>query len=83
MAPTSEPQPARPACHAHGHDRYHHAVDADLKYGGFAWLKLFTGISAQPSEASFRCRQCGEVFETTTDPAILREFRRYPYVERK
>ena len=57
-------------------------VDADLKYGAGAWIKLFTGISAQPREASFRCRQCGEVFEMTTDPAILREFRRYPYVEK-
>ncbi len=73
----------RPTCRAHGHDRYHHAVDAELKYGGIAWLRLFTGVSAQPTEATFRCRECKEAFETTRDPLILSEFRRYPYIERR
>jgi hypothetical protein len=58
-------------------------VDAELTYGPGGWLRLFTGISAQPVGATFRCRQCGESFETTSDPGVLSEFRRYPYVERK
>lgn len=73
---------ARPMCRC-GHDRYHHAVDAELKYGSGGWLRLFTGVSAQPKTAAFRCRDCGEAFETTGDPRILREFRRYPYVLRE
>jgi hypothetical protein len=76
-------EPPLPTCRAHGHDRYHHAVDAQLKYGSGGWLRLFTGVSAQPRSASFRCRECGEVFETTSDPEILSEFRRYPYVHRR
>ncbi len=75
--------PPPPTCAAHGHDRYHHAVDAELKYGAGGWLRLFTGVSAQPIEATFRCRECGEAFENTTDSAILSEFRRYPYVEKR
>ena len=35
------------------------AVDADLKYGSGGWLRLFTGVSAQPRTATFRCRDCG------------------------
>jgi len=72
-----------PTCRAHGHDRYHHAVDARLAYGPWGWLRLFTGVSAQPRKAAFRCRDCGETFETTADRAILSEFRRYPYIERR
>jgi hypothetical protein len=71
-----------PACRAHGHDRYHHAVDAELTYSGGGWLRLFTGVSAQPTAGTFRCRECGEAFETTTDPAVLCQFRRYPYIDR-
>ncbi len=74
--------PARPACRAHGHDRYHHAVHAGLTYGSGGWIRLFTGVSAQPREIAFTCGDCGETFETTRDPRVLAEFRRYPYVMR-
>ena len=79
---TASDAPPRPTCRC-GHDRYHHMVDAELKYGGGGWLRLFTGVSAQPREGTFRCRRCGEAFETTADPNVLGEFRRYPYVQRR
>jgi len=73
---------ALPTCSC-GHDRYHHTVNAELKYGGGGWLRLFTGVSAQPREGTFRCRECGEAFETTADPTVLQQFRRYPYIDRE
>jgi hypothetical protein len=72
-----------PACRAHGHTRYHHAVRADLSYGMGAWFWVLSGASAAPKEISFRCSECDEVFETTRDPAVLHEFRRWPYVDRE
>ena len=77
-APTAPPVP-RPTCRC-GHDRYHHAVRPDLKHGVWAWLAFFNGISATPKEITFRCSRCGERFETTRDPRVLRAFRRYPDV---
>jgi len=47
------------------------------------WLRLFTGISAQPREIAFACSVCGETFETTRAPKVLQEFRRYPYIDRQ
>lgn len=80
-APSAMP-PARPTC-ACGHDRYHHAVRADLRYPSLGWLRLFSGISAQPRQIVFTCATCDQVFETTRDPRVLQEFRRYPYVDRR
>lgn len=71
---------ALPTCTACGHDRYHHAVRADLKYGPGGWLALFNGMSGTPREVTFRCAVCHETFETTREPAVLKQFRRYPYV---
>jgi hypothetical protein len=76
---TTPSTPARPTC-ACGHDRYHHAVRPDFKHGIWAWLAFFNGISATPKEIAFRCSRCGETFETTRDPHVLRAFRRYPDV---
>lgn len=73
--------PDRPTCFC-GHDRYHHAVRADLRYGGGGWLAILNGASGTPREITFHCAACGEVFETTTDPVILKQYRRYPYVDR-
>ena len=69
--------PERPTCRC-GHDRYHHWSRPDIKNGVGAWLLLFNGASATPKEITFRCGKCGEVFETTRDPAVLAAFRRYP-----
>ncbi len=72
--------PERPTCSC-GHDRYHHAARPDFDYGLGAWLGFFNGISATPKAITFRCAQCGETFETTRDPRVLRAFRRYPDVQ--
>lgn len=74
--------PDRPTCAAHGHDRYHHAVRADLKHGGGGWFALFNGMSSTPKQIAFTCSACGETFETTRDPEVLRQYRKYPYVNR-
>lgn len=72
-----------PACRAHGVDRYHHAARADLSFGAGSWIAILNGASGTPREITFTCSGCGEAFEVTRDPAVLREFRRYPYVDRK
>ncbi len=70
-----------PTC-ACGHDRYHHATRADLAYGVGGWLALFNGMSGTPREITFTCAACGQTFETTREPPVLKQFRRYPYVMR-
>lgn len=74
--------PARPTC-ACGHDRYHHAARPHFRHGAFAWILLFTGISAPLKAITFRCAVCGETFEQTKAPKVLKEFRRYPHVTRE
>lgn len=74
------PAAPRPACRC-GHDRYHHDTRPDLRYGVGGWLNFFSGISAQPKAITFRCAKCGEAFETSRDPAVLRAFRRYPNMD--
>ena len=78
----SGPSAGLPACRAHGVDRYHHAARADLSFGPGGWFAILNGASGTPREIAFTCSGCGETFETTRDPAVLREFRRYPYVDR-
>ncbi len=73
---------ARPTCSC-GHDRYHHSIRPDLTYGAGAWLRMFSGISGQPRQITFRCADCGDAFETTRDARVLQEFRRYPYIDRQ
>ena len=73
--------PDRPTCSC-GHDRYHHTTRADLAYGGAGWFALFNGMSGTPKRITFSCAACGETFETTTDPEVLRQYRRYPYVRK-
>ena len=80
--PAAGPEPAPPACRAHGVDRYHHAARADLSFGPGGWFAILNGASGTPREIAFTCSVCHETFETTRDPAVLRQFRRYPYVDR-
>ncbi len=72
----------RPACRAHGVDRYHHAARADLTFGPGGWFAILNGASGTPREIAFTCSLCSETFETTRDPTVLKQFRRYPYVNR-
>ena len=80
--PAGVPAAPLPACRAHGVDRYHHAARADLSFGPGGWFAILNGASGTPRAIAFTCSVCGETFETTRDPAVLRQFRRYPYVDR-
>ncbi|HIG75821.1 MAG TPA: hypothetical protein EYQ24_14930 [Bacteroidetes bacterium] len=71
----------RPVCSC-GHDRYHHWTRAELKFGGGGWFAILNGASGTPKQITFKCGRCGESFETTRDPVVLGEFRRYPYITR-
>ena len=71
----------RPTCSC-GHDRYHHWSRANLKFGGVAWLAILNGASGTPKSITFTCGKCGETFESSRDPIVLKEFRRYPYITR-
>ncbi|NNF58603.1 MAG: hypothetical protein HKN04_10205 [Rhodothermaceae bacterium] len=74
MSPST---PSRPTCRC-GHDRYHHFARPSFKNGVGAWVAFFTGVSATPKEIAFACARCGETFEVTREPAVLRAYRRYP-----
>lgn len=63
-----------PTCRC-GHDRTHHTVDAEPRYGFWAWVKLLTGITAAPKEVTWRCRRCGEVLGRTRNPRELEAYR--------
>lgn len=84
LPPRADAAPTEPlpACRAHGYDRYHHAARAKLSFNAGGWLAIFNGASGEPREIAFTCSVCGEAFENTRDPAVLRQFRRYPYVDR-
>ena len=71
----------RPVCSC-GHDRYHHHARADLTHGGGGWLALVNGVSSTPKRIVFTCAVCGETFEDTVDPEVLKQYRRYPYVRK-
>lgn len=71
----ASPPTALPTCRC-GHDRTHHWVRPEMRYGAKAWMLLFYGATAVPSEITFRCAQCGEAFETTRDPQLLKQYRR-------
>ena len=54
-----------------------------LRYGAGGWFNFFNGISAAPREITFTCGRCGAHIETTREPRVMREFRRWPDVMRE
>lgn len=73
-APAAIAPVAVPRCSC-GHDRRHPYVIADLIYVKGSGLKMWlVGASATPREVRYRCRKCGETFDSTTD---LTERRRH------
>ncbi len=66
--------PQKPTCSC-GHDRDHYMVSRDPEYtvSGSIWVAIF-GVSTRPIRLKFRCRRCGEVFEETTDKAMLARY---------
>lgn len=68
MMSAEAPRPAACRC---GYTRDHHMVSAEYEHTGFGWFCLLMGISARPIRIKYRCRRCDQVFDQTTDPAIL------------
>src|SRR5690606_11742846 len=70
-APGAKPLPA---CSC-GHDRNHPHVAAKRHYGLRGALPFFSGATGTPTRIEFRCRDCGETVEDTTDREVMRQFR--------
>ena len=71
-----EPKPAKPkGCL--GCDWYddidHGMVQRAPHYGFMGWAAVLFGISMVPSRIDYRCRRCGVVLDSTTDPKLLRD----------
>jgi hypothetical protein len=56
-----------------GFNRHHYLVEPVCNYNWWGWVRLTLGVTAWPVSVSFKCLQCGEIIETTTDPEVLRE----------
>jgi hypothetical protein len=67
---------SRPVCSC-GHDRYHPRVTAHARYSMFGAMYFLTGITGPPKEIVYQCGDCGEIIETSREPAEL-ESHRYP-----
>lgn len=70
-APRAPEAHTRPTCRC-GHDRTHFMVSPLGRYSltGWFWVTVI-GVTTRPRKVRFRCRQCGEVFDESTDPAVL------------
>lgn len=63
----------RPTCKC-GFDRKHHLVTAENEYSFFdKILVMIIGTTCVPIRTQYKCRQCNEIFDETTDPAELRQ----------
>jgi uncharacterized membrane protein YphA (DoxX/SURF4 family) len=69
-----------PACSC-GHDRTHGHVVPERSYNFIGALPFFSGVTPTPTRIVFRCRDCGEVVEDTTDRTVMRQFRYRRYAE--
>lgn len=70
-APRDPDSPARPTCRC-GRDRTHFMVSPLGSYtlAGWFWVTVI-GVTTRPRKVRYRCRTCGEVFDESTDPAVL------------
>jgi len=66
--------PDLPTCSC-GHDRDHYMVSPVPTYTFLGWFLVVLGISAPMTKMEFRCRTCDQVIETTTDVAIMEQYR--------
>lgn len=68
---TQDAPEALPTCRC-GHTREHEAVEAEPVYGGFTFLLgVMLGLGgSKPKSVKFRCTQCHEVIEESSDPAV-------------
>jgi len=57
-----------------GHERGHFMVSPEPQYTGLDWVWVIFGITTIPYEVRFKCRRCGDVFDRTTDDALMRRY---------
>lgn len=63
----------RPTCKC-GFDKHHHFVTPENEYSFFdKILVMIIGTTCVPIRTQYKCRQCNEIFDETTDPAELRQ----------
>lgn len=67
---STSPTTKIPTCRC-GYNRDHHMVNEEFEHTGVGWFLLLFGISAKPVRIKYRCRRCDQIFDETTDPAIL------------
>ena len=58
------------------HDRNHPSAVAEPEFSLMGDFSHAIGMSARPVSVSFRCRECGKVFETTKDKKVLKRYTR-------
>ncbi len=63
----SRPATPPPGCTCGSRDRRHVRVQAERRYGMRA-LRFLTGTTGTPKEIVFRCRDCGQVVESSAAP---------------
>ncbi len=62
-----------PTCRC-GHTRDHKKVTAETEHGVLGYVRLMIGGTPMPKRVHFRCRDCGQVIETSEDPAVLAQY---------
>ena len=74
--------PERPTCPC-GHDRHHRAVQPVLRLGPWRWaLAALVGSEVPAREVRFVCAACGAEVERAGDAETLRQYGRWPLVDR-
>ena len=73
----------RPVCPC-GHDRHHRAVQPVLGRGPWRWLASWLlDAPLPPREVRFVCARCGAEVERAGDAETLRQYGRWPQVDRE
>ena len=48
-------------------------VSAEAEYGFLGWIRLIIGGTPTPRVVRFRCRECGQVFDQSTERGVLEQ----------
>ena len=74
---------SNPACPC-GHDRHHRAVQPILRRGPLRWLVgVLLDAELAPREVRFVCAVCDTEVECACDAQTLRQYGRWPLVDRE
>jgi hypothetical protein len=58
-----------------GHDKMHPRIRPIKKYSLWGAMLLIMGYTARPIQIDFVCGECGTVFDSITNRAMLERFR--------